>query len=102
MLQLNYTWPMASGAELVINPTLSYRADTQIFETPSQLDQEAYTLFDMSATFYSADQKWQLSLVGKNLTDEEYRVAGYNFGGAFVTGFYGAPRTIALNGIYNF
>ncbi|MBB3168677.1 TonB-dependent receptor [Simiduia aestuariiviva] len=102
MLQLNYTLPFASGAELVFNPTLSYRAETQIFETPSQIDQDAYTLFDMSATFYSSDQKWQLSLVGKNLTDEEYRVAGYNFGGAFVTGFYGAPRTIALSGNYNF
>ncbi len=102
MLQLNYTLPFASGAELVFNPTLSYRAETQIFETPSQIDQDAYTLFDMSATFYSSDQKWQLSLVGKNLTGEEYRVAGYNFGGAFVTGFYGAPRTIALSGNYNF
>lgn len=102
MFQLNYTWPMADGAEIVINPTLSYRADTQIFEAPSQLDQDAYTLFDMSATFYSSDDKWQLSLVGKNLTDKEYRIAGYSFGGPFVTGFYGAPRTIALSGNYNF
>ncbi|TLM79199.1 TonB-dependent receptor [Microbulbifer harenosus] len=102
MFQLNYSVPMNNGAELVFLPTVSYRADTQIFETPSPLDQEAYTLVDMTATYYSPDSKWNLSLVGKNLTDEEYRVAGYAFGGAFNTAFYGAPRTIALTGSYNF
>ncbi|WP_237057378.1 TonB-dependent receptor [Microbulbifer sediminum] len=102
MFQLNYSLPFQSGAELVINPTISYRADTQIFETPSRLDQEAYTLVDMTATYYSPDSSWQLGLVGKNLADEEYRIAGYAFGGPFDTGFYGAPRTIALTGSYNF
>ncbi|MFI2812182.1 TonB-dependent receptor [Microbulbifer sp. JSM ZJ756] len=102
MFQLNYSLPFQSGAELVINPTISYRADTQIFETPSLLDQEAYTLVDMTATYYSPDSSWQLGLVGKNLADEEYRIAGYAFGGPFDTGFYGAPRTIALTGSYNF
>ena len=102
MFQLNYSLPISSGARFVVNPTIAYRADTQIFERPSVIDQEAYTLVDISATFYSADDSWQVGLVGKNLTDEEYRIAGYNFGGAFVTGFYGAPRTLALVGTYNF
>ncbi|WP_250461316.1 TonB-dependent receptor [Microbulbifer litoralis] len=102
MFQLNYSLPMDSGAELVFNPTVSYRADTQIFETPSMLDQEAYTLVDMSATYYSAGGDWRLALVGKNLADKEYRIAGYNFDAPFVTGFYGAPRTVALTGSYSF
>ncbi|SHF21733.1 iron complex outermembrane recepter protein [Microbulbifer donghaiensis] len=102
MFQLNYSMPMQSGAEIVFNPTISYRADTQIFETPSILDQDAYTLVDMTAMYYSADGTWQAGLVGKNLADEEYRIAGYAFGGAFDTGFYGAPRTIALTGSYSF
>lgn len=108
MFQLNYSLPMQSGAELVLNPSVSYRADTQIFEAPNpRLDQEAYALVDMSATYYSADGGWNLSLVGKNLTDKEYRIAGYAYTDAFKrpgldTGFYGAPRTIALTGSYNF
>ncbi|WP_160152124.1 TonB-dependent receptor [Microbulbifer sp. ALW1] len=102
MFQLNYSMPVGNGGELVFLPTVSYRADTQIFEIPSILDQEAYTLVDMTATYYSADGNWNLGLAGKNLTDEEYRVGGYGFGGAFDTGFYGAPRTIALTGNYNF
>ncbi|MFD1217018.1 TonB-dependent receptor [Microbulbifer celer] len=102
MFQLNYSMVMDNGAELVFLPTVSYRADTQIFETPSILDQEAYTLVDMTATYYSPSGDWNMSLVGKNLADKEYRIAGYGFGGAFDTGFYGAPRTIALTGSYNF
>ncbi|WP_233998691.1 TonB-dependent receptor [Microbulbifer pacificus] len=101
MVQLNWSLPMAGG-EMVIVPSASYRSDTQIFEYPSALDQEGYTLVDLTATYYSADGNWNLGLQGKNLTDEEYRIAGYVFGGAFDTAFYGAPRTIALTGSYNF
>lgn len=102
MFQLNYSLPFSNGAEFVINPTLSYRSDTQIFETPSQLDQEAYTLFDMSAMYYGANGNWNVGLIGKNLTNKEYRIAGYSFGAPFTTGFYGAPRTVALMANYNF
>ena len=103
MMQLNWSLPVADG-ELVIIPSVSYRADTQIFESPSPLDQDAYTLVDLTATYYSPDGGWNLGLQGRNLTDEEYRVAGYNFDTlpALQTGFYGAPRTIALTGSYNF
>ena len=59
------------------------------------------TLVDAGATFFSGDGQWQMSLQGKNLRDEEYRNAGYNSAG-LVTGYYGAPRTIALTGSYNF
>ncbi|GAB2513000.1 TonB-dependent receptor [Microbulbifer agarilyticus] len=106
MAQLSYAMPLASG-ELMLNSTYSHRDDVQIFEVPSSIDQEAYGLFDASATFYSADGNWNVSLQGKNLTDEEYIVAGYNLGDAFGvpswnTAFYGAPRTVALTGNYNF
>ncbi|WP_346838018.1 TonB-dependent receptor [Microbulbifer sp. SAOS-129_SWC] len=101
MVQLNWSTPVAGG-ELVVVPTVSYRADTQIFETPGILDQDAYTLVDLTATYYSPDGKWNLGLQGKNLSDTEYRVAGYDFGAPFQTGFYGNPRTIALTGSYNF
>ncbi|GMG87930.1 TonB-dependent receptor [Biformimicrobium ophioploci] len=101
MVQLNWSVPVGAG-EMVVVPSVSYRADTQIFETPGILDQEAYSLVDLTATYYSADGKWSLGLQGKNLADEEYRIAGYTFGGPFDTGFYGAPRTVALTGTYNF
>ena len=101
MIQLNWSLPVAGG-EMVIVPSASYRSDTQIFETPSILDQEGYTLVDLTATYYSPDGNWNLGLQGKNLTDTAYRIAGYDFGPSLQTGFYGAPRTIALTGSYNF
>ena len=55
---------------------------------------------------------------GKNLGDEEYRIAGYNFAASYdddgnlvapglggedsVTGFYGDPRSVALSVAYRF
>ncbi|SEA13273.1 TonB-dependent receptor [Microbulbifer marinus] len=101
MFQLNWSLPVAGG-EMVVIPSVSYRADTQIFERPGILDQDAYTLVDLTATYYSGDGSWNLGLQGKNLTDKEYRIAGYDFGAPFQTGFYGNPRTIALTGNYNF
>ncbi|WP_323055073.1 hypothetical protein [Microbulbifer thermotolerans] len=73
----------------------------QIYAAPSQLDVGSVTLFDAGVTYFSGDDKWQLSLQGKNLTDEEYRNAGYTAFG-WITGYYGAPRTVALTGSYNF
>ncbi|GAB1257464.1 TonB-dependent receptor [Aurantivibrio plasticivorans] len=96
----------------------AFRDDTHIFETPSVLDEDSYSLLNANILFTSPDQHWAIGLHGKNLTDEEYRVAGYNFAATFdnsgnlvapglggedtVTGFYGDPRTITLSIGYRF
>uniref|UniRef100_UPI00099074CC TonB-dependent receptor n=1 Tax=Microbulbifer mangrovi TaxID=927787 RepID=UPI00099074CC len=98
--QLNYAMDVAGG-ELVLNGSVSYRDGIQIYAAPSALDEGSVTLMDAGATYFSGDGNWQLSLQGKNLNDVEYRNAGYNAFG-WVTGYYGAPRTIALTGSYNF
>ena len=45
-----------------------------------------------------------LHLEGKNLLDEEYRVAGYDFGNTNVSqiGFYGPPRTVSVSATYRY
>ncbi|MCA0900340.1 MULTISPECIES: TonB-dependent receptor [Microbulbifer] len=98
--QLNYAMDVAGG-ELVLNGSVSYRDGIQIYAAPSALDEGSVTLMDAGATFFSGDGNWQVSLQGKNLNDVEYRNAGYNAFG-WVTGYYGAPRTVALTGSYNF
>lgn len=98
---LNYTMP-AFGGDLSLLNTISYRGDSQQFEFASPIDQNAFTLWNASAIWNSKNGKWQLGIHGKNLTDEEYIVAGYDLftTGAplglegTLTGFYGAPRTI--------
>jgi iron complex outermembrane receptor protein len=63
-------------------------------------------LVNVSANWYSANDKWNASLHVRNLTDEEYKVAGYAFpnflGENTYTAFYGNPRTVTLNLGYNF
>jgi iron complex outermembrane receptor protein len=82
-------------------PRLSYRGDTSQFEIPSPIDQEAYTLFDASLVWASTDGRINFGVHGRNLTDERYIVAGYDFVTAtqlgltgVLTAFYGDPRTV--------
>ena len=110
---LAYSRPMALGGHagnLSMNTLVSYRGDSSQFEVPGAIDQPAYTLWDAGVRWETEDGRWAFSLTGKNLTDERYIVAGYNFlappddpNGAstlglegILTAFYGAPRTVTF------
>lgn len=102
---LTYVAPVADGDLSVIN-TISHRGDSSQFEFPfPELDQDAYTLWNASAVWESGDGQWQFGLHGRNLTDEEYRVSGYDFVNndtlapelgleGTLIGYYGPPRTV--------
>jgi iron complex outermembrane recepter protein len=123
---INYGVPLGDGMLNVIG-TASYRGDSQQFELRTPLlDQEAFALFDMSIVWRSDDDRWSVGLHGKNLTDERYITAGYNFlrqnpdTGAFIlangqpglnptlgregvlTAYYGNPRQVYLTVGLNF
>ena len=94
---LNYQQPVLGGT-LMVTPSVAYRGDSQMFEFATPLiDQPAYTLYNLSFTWASDNDRWRLGLHGQNLSDEAYRVGGYNFPGALtgdsIIGFYGPPRT---------
>jgi len=87
--------------------SLSYRDDTSQFEFPIPLlDQESFTLWDLSLVWEDVDGRWRLGVHGKNLGDEEYKVAGYNFPAlgleGNVTAFYGNPLTVTATAEYRF
>jgi iron complex outermembrane receptor protein len=96
---VSLTWRTdVGGGELSITPMVSYRDDYQQFEQPLPLlDQKAYTLVDLTASWAPQNGRFKVLLAGKNLTDERYRTGGYNFGvptyNNSVIGFYGPPRT---------
>jgi iron complex outermembrane receptor protein len=96
---LSYNTPVNWGGLLNLITTLSFRDDHSQFEAPNPfLDQDSYTLWDLSAVWTDTSGHWQVGLHGKNLTDEEYKVAGYYFPfptlglEGTVTAFYGNPR----------
>jgi len=106
-IKLMYQKTIGSLGEISLSAGASYRSETQIFpQVESLIDENNYTLWDASAVWYSADEHWTVGLHGKNLTDEEYRVGGYNFanlgGDESIIGYYGNPRTVSLNFGYNF
>ncbi|WKE67088.1 TonB-dependent receptor [Gallaecimonas kandeliae] len=106
----------AFGGDLVLTGGLSYRSKVQIFETPSMLDTGSVTLLNAGASWYKGN--WEVQLMGRNLTDREYRLAGYNFaaprdgsgnitgpglgGEDTIVGYYGDPRTVSLSVGYRF
>ena len=107
---LVYERPMeviGRDANFSVRNTLSYRDDTSQFEVPTpELDQDAYTLWDLSFVLEDPDGRWRLGLHGKNLTDEEYKVAGYFFPNlgleSSITAFYGDPRRVMGTFEYRF
>ena len=100
---LGFTWlGDVAGGSLAVTPSVSYRGDYSQFEFPNPiLDQKAYSLVDLSIVWTDPGDRFTLGLYGRNLTDEEYRVGGYNFPGALfnnsVIGFYGPPQTVTAS-----
>jgi iron complex outermembrane receptor protein len=103
---ITFETPLAAGTLFVI-PSFAYRDDASQFEFPNDLlDQEAFTLLDLSVVWEDDGGHWRVGLHGKNLTDEEYKVAGYNFPAlgleGNVTAFYGPPQTVTATVEYIF
>lgn len=87
---LSYNTDLAGG-NLLINANYSYKGEVQQFEAPApDIDQDSYGLLNASIVWTSGDEQWLVGLHGKNLTDEEYRTAGYCFG------FSGCPSALGL------
>ncbi|MBT1062752.1 TonB-dependent receptor [Bowmanella sp. Y26] len=103
-LGLEYWMDLDSGS-LSWSVSASYRSKTYLTVSSSEvLAQSAYTLMDMSVTYLSDDEQWQVSLYGNNLTDKEYRQHGFDLSASpgVQLGYYGAPRTYGLNLKYRF
>ena len=112
-LGLTYTTDLFNGS-LAINGNLSYRGEIVQFEVPAPIiDQDSYTLYNLSAVWISDDDHWSVGLHGKNLGDEDFKTAGYCFGATgscpLVLGlednttiFYGPPRTVTATVEYRF
>ncbi len=110
---LTYSTDLFTGS-LAINANLSHRGDIVQFEVPAPIiDQDAYTIYNLSAVWISEDDHWSVGLHGKNLGDEDFKTAGYCFGATgdcpLVLGleddttiFYGPPRTVTATVEYRF
>jgi iron complex outermembrane receptor protein len=108
-LSVNYQANLQAGwGSLLGTLTAAYRDSYYMFEFPNPLiDQnDAYTLLDASLVWTAENARTRVSLTGRNLTDEQYKIGGYYFPGALygniVNNFYGPPRTYTLSLSYRF
>ncbi len=106
-LGATYRWELGAGS-FSTHVGYQYRTKTKVANTLASItDQDAYDLLDLGFAYTTADQAWRFALEGKNVLDEEYRVAGYDFGNLATPhisqiGFYGPPRTIAVSATYRY
>ena len=101
---IEYWFDIGNLGELSLNLSASYRSKTYLTVSSSEvLAQSNYTLVDFSLN-YDGLEHWQVTLYGKNLTDENYRQHGFDLSASpgVQLGYYGAPRTFGLNARYNF
>ncbi|WP_369025888.1 TonB-dependent receptor [Qipengyuania sp. RANM35] len=100
--------PVANGIVDFIG-SVSMRSDSSQFEVPGPLDQDGFELVDASIVYTDDSDRWSIGVHGKNLFDQRYIVAGYDFVTATrlglegnLTGFYGDPRRFYVTGQFKF
>jgi outer membrane receptor protein involved in Fe transport len=109
-LSLEYTVPVASRYELLANIDVIY---SDSFFSASDLDpiteQSSYTRYDLRLALAPLDSRWEVALVGKNLSDEF--ISGWRNDITLSTtpgrqntyfGLAEPPRTIALQARVSF
>ncbi|NIB43890.1 TonB-dependent receptor [Pseudomaricurvus alkylphenolicus] len=100
VLGVHYEFPILSGE---LHLRADYRYQSKSYREPDNLGtvQPSFWLLDGSLTYIADNQRWQISLWGKNLTDESYITHLYRLGGNDYA-LFGTPRTYGLNLTWNF
>ena len=100
----DYERSLTNGLEFVANGTVDYRSDVTYQQNPdAAVMGEEFTTLNLTLGIADANRGWEVSLIGRNLTDEN----SASF--AFPTPFVGAssatsemPRTVALQARFQY
>ena len=104
-LGVQFALNFAGGGQVITRADLAY-VDEHFKDALNfpQLRQDSYSLIDAYITYVSVQNNWEVSLFGKNLTDETYIVSGFANGltQGRVTANLGRPREWGLSLVYRF
>lgn len=98
-----YTFPLAAAGSLALRADWYSQGDS--WDNAQNTDRsEGYDLLNLRATFSAPEDRWSVSLFGRNVTDEEYSLGSQNVVSSFGThfGWFGAPREWGLELNVNF
>ena len=110
VLTADVHFPVGSNYEVSWVTDLFYTSEYDASATfDPALIQEGYAALDMRAAFGPQDGSWNLAVLAKNLTDEEFLqfggdapLAGSNFGAKTNYAFYAQGRTLWIQGRVKF
>ncbi len=91
-----YDQPLPVGT-LVYNVNVSHqdKAEMSVFNSPRTQMTER-TLWDANITYRSPEERYYITLWGKNLTDERFRTGANSVAGLWNFTMYGRPRSYGL------
>ena len=110
----DYVRPLTNGLQAYLGATVHYTDDyttsTSQQSSPNQFTQDSVWRADVVASIGDADGKWEVSLVGRNITDEIYTIETVGRPGAVpnLAGerdqahFINRGRQVFLEGVYRF
>ncbi|WP_428633711.1 TonB-dependent receptor domain-containing protein, partial [Sedimenticola sp.] len=98
-LGAEYKLPLGFGGDLVLAANWSHKSEVaNNAENTPGTNQHSINLYNTYMTYISANGTWDLTLSGKNLSDERYLVSGFeNADVGTVQGVYSPPRQLALS-----
>jgi iron complex outermembrane receptor protein len=97
------SFPITSGLNLVGNVTMSYSDDYLSDGTlEPELTQESYTKYDASLGLEASSGQWNVSVIGKNLSDEEINMSGQSLGAGYDIAYLMPPRLVVVQATWRF
>ena len=104
VLSAEYSLPIGADLNLGFDLDLIFTDDHLLSSNLDPLQkQDAYTKVNARVSFGDIDRRWEVALIGKNLTDEVIKtlsgdvpLAGSNFGTPGFSSFFEQPRTVAI------
>lgn len=102
-VQATYVQPLSSGATISYYLSAHYQDDAEtspfdpnaaaagVARHPTYTQIESRTLVDLNVTYADAEDRYHVTLFGKNLLDEEYRISANSVANLWNFSQYGAP-----------
>ncbi|WP_298172639.1 TonB-dependent receptor [Novosphingobium sp.] len=91
-----YEVPLGSNYKIIANASAAYTAKNLNTQSITDIDGNTFlnarTLVNASLTLSQIDDKYYVKAIGRNLTDERYRIASQNVAGLWLNSNFGAPR----------
>jgi outer membrane receptor protein involved in Fe transport len=98
----NYTHPIGERMELLLRGEASHTSDFALvtgLDPRPVANQDAFTLYNASATLSAVDERWAVQVWGRNITEEDYVKGGFpsvGYLGSSFNVYPGDPRTYGV------